>query len=156
MQREKFLKRIIALLVLINIATLAFMWMQQDKQQPRGEGALEYLTKELKLSDAQQQQFKALRDEHRASHKTLRKKRKKLHDDFFDALKGNDSLLVDRLADSIAAFQKVQELSTFYHFKKIRAICREEQKKKFDELIKETMMKMAPPPPGHIGPPERR
>lgn len=156
MKRENFLKRVIALLVLINIATLTYIWMQKDSQQPRGEGALEYLTKELNLSDAQQQQFKALRDEHRASHKPLREKGKKLHDNFFDALKGNDSLLVDRLADSIAVFQKVQELSTFYHFKKIRAICTEEQKKQFDGLIKETMMKMAPPPSGHIGPAERR
>ncbi len=156
MKGEKFLKRIIALLVLINIATLSYMWIQAGKEQPRGEGALEYLTKELNLSEAQQQQFKALRDEHRVSHKPLRQKGKKLHDDFFDALKGNDSLLVERMADSIAAFQKVQELSTFYHFKQIRAICTEEQKKKFDGLIKETMMKMAPPPSGQMGPPPGR
>ena len=154
MKGDKFLKRVIALLILINIATLAYMWMQGNKQ-PRGEGALEYLTKKLDLSEEQQQKFKALKDEHRSVQNDLREKGKRLHDDFFNALKTDDSLLVERMADSLAAFQKVQELSTFYHFKKIRALCTEEQKKKFDELIKETMMKMAPPPSGHMGPPPR-
>jgi len=102
------------------------------------------------------QQVRDMREGPKELQSGLREKGKKLHDDFFDALKGNDSLLVERMADSIASFQKVQELSTFYHFKQIRSICTEEQKKKFDGLIKETMMKMAPPPSGHMGPPPGR
>ena len=121
MKGEKFLKQIIAVLVLINMATLSYMWLKNGDRKGRGEGALEYLTNELQLSDEQQKQFSVLRKEHNEEHKHYRQKGKQLHDDFFASLKVDDSVLTEKIADSISVFQKQLELSTFYHFKKIRA-----------------------------------
>jgi hypothetical protein len=47
-----------------------------------------------------------------------------------------------------------EELGTFYHFQKVRAICDEKQKKKFDEIIKEAARMMAPRRDGQR-PPQR-
>jgi hypothetical protein len=155
MKKERFYKLVIMLLVLLNAVTLSWLWVQGGEKK-HGEGALEYLTQQLQLSREQQKKLNMLRTEHHEGNAGIRKNNRQLHDNFFDALKTNDSIQAEKLADSISVLHKKQELFTWYHFKKIRDLCTEEQKKKFDELIKETMFKMAPPPPGHIGPPPGR
>jgi Spy/CpxP family protein refolding chaperone len=152
MKKERFYKLVIVLLLLINAGTLAWLWLGGDSKGPR-EGAVEYLAGQLNLDAAQRRQIEALREEHHQGNMEIRNRNKQLHDDFFDALKTSDSTQVESLADSMAALHKKQELLTWYHFKKIREVCNAGQKKKFDELIKETMRRMAPPPPGHLGPP---
>lgn len=151
MQHTRFFKIIILLLVLLNGSMLAYIWLKNDKQ-PRGKAALDYMINKLDLNQQQKEQFEQLRREHHENNTAIRELGKQLHDDFFAALAGNDTLLVNQLADSIALLQKQQELKTWKHFKTLRNLCNPEQQKKFDEMIKETMMLNAPPPPGHIGP----
>jgi hypothetical protein len=152
MKKERFYKLVILLLLLINAATLTWLWLQNGKKGAR-ENAVDYLTQQLNLDAGQRRRIDILREEHHEGNMAIRKQNRQLHDDFFDALKTNDSTRVESLADSIAVLHKKQELLTWYHFKQIREICNGEQKKKFDELIRETMRIMAPPPPGHLGPP---
>ena len=151
MDNSKFLKVVIIILLLINISTLVFMWMHQPPHDhpPHGHGdSMEYLTHELKLTDDQQKQLEAMRDQHHDAMEEVQHRSRKAHDDYFNLL-GNpntDSTMVNAAADSILALQKQIELLTFYHFKKLRAICTPEQQKKFDEIISDAMSKMAPPP----------
>jgi hypothetical protein len=52
------------------------------------------------------------------------------------------------------ALKEKEEIALFYHFQKVRALCNESQKQKFDEIIKEAARMMGPPPRGdRQGPP---
>ena len=149
----KFLKIVIIILLLINICTLAFMWMQKPghgMHLPPPQEIGHFLTHELNFSETQEKQFELLRDEHRHSVEKLRKKSRELHDAFFDLLGITpvDSIKIINMADSITAVQKQIELSTFYHFQKVRTICTPEQQQKFDDVIKDALRMMAPRPHG--------
>ena len=156
MDNSKFLKIVIVILLLINIGTLAFMWTNNHPHghPPHGGGdAVEFLTHELKLNDAQQKQFEELRHQHHDAVEALQHQGRKLHDDYFNLI-GNstaDSVIVSAAADSILALQKQIELITFYHFKSVRAICTPEQQRKFDEVISEALARMAPKLPHENG-----
>ncbi|MGZ3862329.1 MAG: Spy/CpxP family protein refolding chaperone [Bacteroidia bacterium] len=151
MQSTRFYKIAIAVLVVLNISTLTFMWMaHRQNPAPRGPaGAFEFLAKELKLDDTQLKQFDEM---HKALHEEatqIREKNHAMHHRFFDLLHvQNDSGLVKQLADSMAYYQVQMELLTFNHFKKIRGICRPEQQKKFDEVINQALEMMGPRPGG--------
>ncbi|MGZ3904989.1 MAG: hypothetical protein ACXVC6_14910, partial [Bacteroidia bacterium] len=83
-----------------------------------------------------------------------REKNHAMHHRFFDLLHSqNDSALVKQLADSMAFYQVQMELLTYDHFKKIRAICKPDQQKKFDEVINKALEMMGPPRPGGPPPP---
>jgi protein CpxP len=159
MENSRFLKIAIIVLLLINIATLTFMWTGRKHYDghmppppphaPRPPAAFEFLTHELNLDEAQIKQFDALRKEHHENAQLIQEKSRKMHHRFFDLL-GNttaDSALSVQLADSMALFQKQMEMLTFNHFKKVRAICKPGQQKKFDEVINEALQMMAPKPP---------
>ena len=66
-----------------------------------------------------------------------------------------DKTKVDSIATLMANHHKELEEFTFQHFQKLRAICRNDQKKLFDETIDQIskMIGEAPPHPG--GPPPR-
>ena len=160
MDNTKFFKIVILVLLLINIATLTFVWTTSQRPpsfQPRPPDVGEFLTQKLQLTEAQQKQFEALKQVHHEKVETLREKNKKLHNDFFDLLKqpNIDTTTINMAADAIMINQKAIEMATFYHFEDVRSICTPNQQKMFDEVIKEALRMMSPPPPGppHGGPP---
>ena len=60
------------------------------------------------------------------------------------------SISAESISAEIGNDQKEIELVTFRHFQKVRELCDENQKKKFDEVIKEVINMMGqnkPPPP---------
>ncbi len=160
MDNHKFFKIVILILLLINIATLAFIWTSSQRPQnfpPRPPDVGEFLTQKLQLTEKQQKQFETLKHAHHEKVEILREKSKNLHDDFFELLKQPeiDTTTINLAADAIINNQKALELVTFYHFKEVRAICSPTQQKKFDEVIREALRMMAPRPPGRPngGPP---
>lgn len=150
MENSKFLKVVIIILLLINLATLGFMWTRKGPPMgpPPHRDLVEFLSRELNLSQEQREKFETLKNEHRASVQSLRENSRELHDAFFDMLSKNpvDKAQVEAMADSMVSQQKQIELSTFYHFQKVREICTPEQQKKFDEVINEALRMMAPGP----------
>lgn len=153
MDNSKFLKTVIIILLLINISTLAFMWMQKPGHgmpPPPPQEVGNFLMHELHFTEAQVKQYEEMREEHRGYVENLRKESRELHDAYFDMLgiTPTDTNKVNQMADSLSQFQKQIELSTFYHFQKVRMICTAEQQKKFDEVINEGLRMMAPRPPG--------
>jgi protein CpxP len=164
MKDSSFLKITVLMLLCTNIILLAYIWIHPFRtlpDPPRQNSAAEFLTRELKLNAQQQEQFEQLRNEHHHKMLDLQEQGGSLHHQFFELLSKSpaDSLAVKRLADSMSANQEQIELLTFEHFKKVRTMCTEEQKKKFDEVIHEAMRMMAPrpphePPPGMPGPPK--
>lgn len=163
MNNIKFLKIVIILLLLINISTIAFMWF--NRPQPK-DNIGDFFAKELFFTDKQKKQFIVLRDEHRQQRQSLRALDKEKHDAYFDLLKNAtvDSVAIKKAILEMLKIREKEELGTFSHFQKVRAICDETQKKKFDKIIGEAARMMAPKPPrpgqgppkGEDGPPPPR
>jgi Spy/CpxP family protein refolding chaperone len=163
MNNTKFLKVVIMLLLLINISTIAFMWF--NRPQPK-DNIGDFFAKELHFTDKQKEQFNVLRDEHRQQRQSLKALDKEKHDAYFDLLKNAtvDSLAIKNAISELLKIKEKEELGTFSHFQKVRAICDETQKEKFDKIIGEAARMMAPRPPragqrpprGEDGPPPPR
>ena len=152
MENQRVLKILLVVLVILNITTLSYMWINKQgmgDHPPHRPDVFAYLCKELQFTEQQQRQYEDLRDEHHRSIERFQQKAAMFREHFFDLIHTSspDSALVKQLADSIASTQQKIELATFYHFQKVRAICTPEQQKKFDEVIQDALRMMAPPPP---------
>ena len=148
MPESRFLKLIIIALLLINGGTLAFLFLRQaNAPRPRREGGntAEYLNRTLRLTDAQEQQYRKMRDRHHASHDSLQENMR-MQEAHLYRLLSNPNAVAERNAgammDSIAGQQREIERITFEHFREFRAICTPEQQRKFDEVISEALERM--------------
>jgi Spy/CpxP family protein refolding chaperone len=147
--KTRFLYLVIVVLLLLNAGSLAFMIMHRPHRGGPPEVA-HWLAAELKLTTEQEQQYKQLLQQHREKMDAIQQTDRELHDRFFAQLKTAepDTLLVNSIADSIAANRVQIELLTFNHFRQIRSICTVEQQQKFDAVIDEVLHRMAPGRPG--------
>lgn len=154
MNNSKFLKIVIVLLLLINLSTISFMWLHRP---PKNDAVRDFFAKELQFTSKQKEAFEALKKEHHEAKEDLREIDKEKHDAYLDLLKNPnvDTLTVRKAADEIIKVKEKEELAMFYHFQKVRAICDEKQKQKFDEIIKEAARMMGSKPREGQGPPRR-
>ena len=154
----------VILLAAINLVFLGYIWLERKDetktiQQPKD--ARDYLVKELRLNETQQQQFDSLRKGHFEQMKNDREETKRWKDAFFGKLKDGNGSGDNSIAQQIGALQAKIDLNTFQHFASLRNICTEEQKKRFDEIIEEVLRNMGrgpgrpdgPPPGDRQGPP---
>ncbi|NCI47242.1 Spy/CpxP family protein refolding chaperone [Sediminibacterium soli] len=162
-RRIRLLTIAFILLVALNIATLTAFFVFKKHGPPAAPkgGTADFLVKELALDSAQQEQLKTLIREHRQQVRDLREQNRAAKDAFFDLLKDSvisDSALAEAAAGAAAAGQQM-DIFTFRHFQKVRALCNEEQKRRFDAIIHEVLhMNAGPagaapggPPPGDRG-----
>jgi len=154
-------KWMVAILAILNILLIITIWRKpMNGPQHRGPGGdggpAKMIIEELKLSQAQIQQFEKLKEEHHSSVVQLRDKGRLFRDNLFELLRQDkpDENLAAQLADSISLNQKQIEMVTFTHFKEVRQLCDEDQKKRFDNIIGEVTRMMSGPPRGK-GPPPR-
>lgn len=155
MNNSKFLKIVIVLLLLINLSTITFMWLHRP---PKNDAVGDFFAKELQFTAKQKEQFEALKKEHHEAKEALKEIDKEKHDTYLDLLKDPkvDSVTVRKAADEILVVKEKEELAMFYHFQKVRALCDEKQKQKFDEIIKEAARMMGSKQREGQGPPPRR
>jgi len=179
-KNNRLLPVLTILLLVVNIITLAMLWMNkkahdENGQMPPPGPVFEFVTKELNLNEHQQEQYKALRQEHQQLQRPLADSIAKAKDAFFELLKHNsmtDSELVAYNRKTLD-LQGQLELVNFKHFQKLRAICNEQQQQKFDAVIQTVLKRLANqragarrpppqgtedgrdrrPPPGEDGPP---
>ena len=134
---SKIVSWLIALLVVANITTLAFFWIGHFKNQ-KENSPKEFLSKNLNFSKSQKNAYFKLAKEHNESAKIIRDQIKNDKESLFQLLKSdtiNDSVRNDKALKVSMSIQAL-DILTFEHFMKVRAICTEEQKPQFDELIK--------------------
>jgi hypothetical protein len=165
--KSKILSILVIILLIANMTSMAIFWLKKDQRPPRNGGGntADFLIKELKLDSAQQKLYQQLREEHRDQLEKLKEETRNSKDAFFNLL-NKDAVSESDLqtaAANAATKQQQIDIITFNHFKKVRGICNDEQKKKFDEIIQEALRMQGPgapdqhqgPPPmnGHNGPP---
>jgi len=169
-QKPKILTVVIIGLLVLNFATLAFLWFRRSpgmhpqflRQQMSGQmnghmqGPRDFLMGQLNFTEKQKGDAVKLREEHMKTMTAIQDSIHSLKDKLFDliAVTPTDSPKVSALVQAIGDEQKQIELATFYHFQKIRALCDDNQKQKFDKLMKDVIKTMGMNPGGkHMGPP---
>ena len=149
---SKIVSWLIALLVVANITTLAFFWIGHFKNQ-KENSPKEFLSKNLNFSKSQKNAYFNLAKGHNESAKTIRDQIKNDKESLFQLLKSdtiNDSVRNDKALKVSMSIQTL-DILTFEHFRKVRALCTEEQKPQFDDLIQKMVnavnqFQKGPPP----------
>lgn len=164
MDRTKFLTVLVIVLLLINVGTLAYLFiLKQDRQsqmppmRQKGEPS-EFIIKTLKFTPEQEEKFMVLRDDHRKQMKAINDSLKQVREEYFDALKSDsyDTLRNAQLNERIAHLEGKKHQITFDHFVLVRKLCTTEQQELFDGFIDEILRAMAPPRQGQRPPRDRR
>lgn len=158
-RREKILMFIILFLVLVNSATLILMWMNRPPFPPHhgrpGGPPDKIIIERLELDDAQIKEFEVIKKEHQGQMRMLNEEANEIHQKYFELLESdnvNDSI-ADSYEKQLANIAEKREEFTFVHFKKLKAICKPEQIKLFNDFVAELGKILAgPPPPKHSGP----
>jgi len=145
---------IIVLLMLLNIASIGFMWWKNmphhfDRRQE--EKATEYIIHELNLDAKQQLAYTALLKTHREEMKEADRDLMKTKDALFDQLQEDimDSSKVINAAALIGKAEERNSLLILHHFQQLKAICNDEQKKKLLTVLKGILGRMKNHPPPH-------
>lgn len=146
---KKILSWIITLLIIANICTIVFFWAGHLKNQ-RDHSPKEFLAKKLNFSDTQKIQYFNLAKEHNEKANKIREIIKNDKENLFKLLKSDQISDSARNSAALKVSLSMQELDilTFEHFKKVRALCTEEQKLKFDELIQKMVNSVNNPQKG--------
>ena len=153
-KNNKWIGLLIATLLVVNIATLVLLWIKttdrhtaiQPAELPPPPGQLhQFIIQQLQLTEIQQQQFTALREQHHASQTKLVDSIKNAKDVFFDLLKLDScsNELLQQKNNQISFYQQQLDLLHFNHFKQIQNICTPAQKILFDQNIKAILRRMA-------------
>ena len=136
----------VVLLLLANIALVIFM-VKGKKRSPgkrsgRGE-PFEMMVKEMNMTEEQQKEFKALKEEHFKNVRPLFDSVRAAKTAFFGLVKEpnvSDSLLNaydQRVIDHQIKLDKL----TFEHFRRVRNLFTAEQQPKFDSIIQKMMQR---------------
>jgi protein CpxP len=152
-------------LAILNVALCIGIWFRPQKSSPpkRLERPDEFIISKLHFSDEQKSAFEELRDRHHDSIIIIQEEGRKIRTALFENLKSADKTeqQLDSLMAAVGDNQKQIEFVTYRHFRQVRELCNDEQKKIFDNIIQEVLRKMtAPPPrpggapPGNAGPDE--
>jgi Spy/CpxP family protein refolding chaperone len=147
MNQIKTFKVLVIVLAIMNVSLLAIMWFHRPPMdgghRERPNDMNRFLAHELNLSDAQQQQFDALFDEHQQKMEAVKNRGRELHDMLFDELSKTSSTTTrDSIIQLIAQNRINGEQLLFDHLVKVRAMCNEKQKQEFDRIIKGAMARL--------------
>jgi len=143
-------------LAILNLAIcIGILFRPQKTILFRGERPDEFIISKLHFSDEQVKAFEKLRDRHHDSIIIIQEEGRKIRTALFENLKhaNKTEVQADSLMAAIGDNQKQIEFVTYRHFRQVRELCNDEQKKVFDDIIQEVLRKMAGPPPRPGGPP---
>ena len=155
--KSRLLSAVVILLLLANIATLATFWWTKVKaplpQQANGRAA-DFLIKELAFDVKQQAAYRQLINEEHEQTRGVKEALRASKDAFVELFK-SDSINANQVQQVTAEAGKQQQLldiAVIEHFRKVRVLCTDDQKKKFDTIIQQVLRMMV----GPQGPPPNR
>ena len=135
-------KKIIGLLSLFNICLLAiiFFSFSKPKDRPRHD-PISIFSKELQLSEAQDEQLKKIHQTHHKKLRSIKKIWRENKNAWMNALSEtpSDKNKVEKYAELIGQNQVEIEKSIGEYFLQLKAICDESQKEKLNTLFLKAM-----------------
>ena len=141
---NKILSVAVVLLLLVNIALVIFMVRGKGKpEQRKGREPFEMMVKELNMTDQQQKDYKAMKEEHMKTIRPLFDSLRSSKTAFFSLMKDkqvSDSA-ISVYSEKICAQQSNIDKLTFAHFQRVRSIFTPEQQPKFDGFVQKMMQR---------------
>ncbi|KOY52991.1 Spy/CpxP family protein refolding chaperone [Polaribacter dokdonensis] len=157
--KTKLLTVLIIVLVVLN-GFLIYILVAQTHQRGKKPPARNFLTNQLNFSEEQKGVFTELDEKHRERMLDFERKITRQKDNLFSSFQEENSTIDTRaIIERTSRLEVEKELEVFEFFKQVRAICNEEQKSKFDKIIKQALRGNKPGPPNRNGdhfPRERR
>ncbi len=141
--KSKIFLTIIGILLVANIALVAFLLLKKDDDKHEGKRPDRrtmignFLKTEIGFDSLQIQQFDTLSVRHKENMKKMFDSSRSTKDKQFKELSAanfSDSAMIN-VAERSAAAQKTMELKMFNHLRNIRLLCTAEQLPKFDSLF---------------------
>ena len=131
MKGSRFYKLIIAILVVLNISTLAYFWMQRPPHPPKP--GTHVIADEFGITGKNKTKVDKLETEHHRRKKKLMQRDRKLHVQLYkDIGKGKDPT---KLHAQIAENKKEIEEMTYEYFDVIAEYCSPSKKKELREFV---------------------
>lgn len=146
MKSTRFYKLIIAVLIIINVGTLAFVAFGKPSHPTKpGEGPL--LSETIGLTDDSKTKVDALEKVHHQDKHILMKKDRDLHEQLFSYVGSEES--PEEIYKQLNANKSEIERMTFEFFDDVSAYCSEKELIELKKFINEAMVNMGhrPPPP---------
>lgn len=144
MNNTRILSIAVALLLLVNIALVIFMVKGRKKASHKeGRDPFAMMVKELDMSEQQQTDYKAQKEEHFKVIRPLFDSLRSAKTAFFALTKEanvSDSL-VNAYSLRITERQSEIDKLTFAHFKRVRGLFTPEQQPKFDTFVQKMMQR---------------
>lgn len=141
----------LAVIVLVNLAAVAFFMFGKKNHRTNGRGIGDRLEVALELTPQQISQFEELREEHFSKTHHYRERIHELKTELFSNLVQSEEK-TNKLTSEIGALEAKCDQLTFRHFQKFRALLDEDQKTKLDEVLPR-FLERHPPGPPHRKPP---
>lgn len=142
--KVKVLTGLVIVLLLINITTIAGVWKLVDVANLtalKKPSAKDFIIAKLQFDEEQQEQFELLRKEHFDQIGGLLTDIQNEKGEMYDLLKSSNpdtALTYAHIAQIMQREERLERI-TFEHFRKVRAICNDEQKQHFDVIIDQVM-----------------
>lgn len=148
MKTLRFYKILVLILVVINLITLFFLMKTGNEKHPPF-GPRKSLVTILDLKGEAADKIKVLELEHFRLKDSLVDHSRKLHEELFHSFNNSekDSTDISTLIDKIVENQRENEQMTFEYFKKVDALCNEQQREELQNVIHHALRHMGGPPP---------
>lgn len=155
MEKTKLLTFAVIGLLILNTATLTFLWLNRHHPPQPGQGhdrngrppAAAFLINQLDFDENQTATYDRLRIAERKAKDSLQVVLREKREALFRGIVSNDTSKIAEIGEIQMEFDR----STFRHFQEVRTLCRPEQQVKFDQVIGEVLQmmgnKMPPPRP---------
>ena len=164
--KKRFTFWTIVSLVVLNVFTISLLWLNRNTHsdapspvggQKQDQQTLQFLQKELNLTDAQIQQYDQFRRAHNKQTRLLvndiRDSKREMMDEIFN--NEPDTSKAMRIADLIGKKQTELEVITFKHFLDLKGLCGKEQLDKLHGLMDE-FFRRNPQQRQEVQPPHQR
>ncbi len=146
--RNKIIIGIALLLIALNLALLGTIGIRSIKPREKGPAeepsprkAHEMVTKQLKLTPEQQEQFGQLRKEHFENTRQVRHEIQSTHKAIAEELGEEEpnEMKLDSLTQRIGQLHILQQQGTIEHFMKLREVCSPEQRVHLKKMLRRMM-----------------
>jgi cell division protein YceG involved in septum cleavage len=137
--RKKTWVALFVLILLINLGTLGFFWMNHlhESRMLVGPQLKERIAEELQFDEAQKEVFELLVKDHQMRSQQIRLEIEQAKKEYYQ-IGGRSKGSLNALMTLKNAYGKLDELN-YQHFEQIRGICRGDQIKKFEALVQKIL-----------------
>ena len=159
MKKESLLTTLVILLLIMNIGIVTFLVMHHEHERPPHPGGPPHVDRliieTLKFDDEQKKKFEVMKHEHHEQMMRIDEEYKNVLEKYFSLLNDEKIKTVekDSLEKEIGRLQLSKATVTLEHFRQLKALCKPEQQKHFQELIPELTKIILPHPPRDLPPP---